>query len=144
MGACRYENEDGSIEQIWRPALPVGPARQIIESVWYVPQASSLWRRELLESLGGLREDLHYVFDTQLTVRLALAGLMPVLVSEEVAVRYLHGATKSASPQQFVDEWALAKAEFLSQLGPADDVAYLAFRLRRLLGRAWRRGGRAR
>jgi glycosyltransferase involved in cell wall biosynthesis len=143
-GACRYEHDDGSVERIWRPALPVGPSRQIIESVWYVPQASSLWRREVFERLGGLREDLQYVFDTEFTVRLALAGIMPVLVSQEVAVRFLHDAAKSAAPQQFVAEWARVKREFAAQLGPADDVAYLAFRIRRRLGRAWRRGGRAR
>ncbi len=92
-GACRYENDDGSIEQVWRPGLPVGPSKQIIESVWFVPQASSLWRRELFERLGGFTEESHYVFDTELTVRLATRG--------PNACSRVTGSSSSLSPRRY-------------------------------------------
>ena len=57
-GSCRYEYPDGSLEILFRPAPPVGSRRSWIREVWYVPQASSFWRREVFETQGGVREDL--------------------------------------------------------------------------------------
>ena len=80
---------------MWKPELPRSP-----RYVWVLgpvgwPQASSFWRRELFERHGLFREDMHYVFDTEFGVRVALAGHLPVLVDGELAVRVLHEDAKS-------------------------------------------------
>ena len=38
---------------------------------------------------------MHYIFDTEFGVRLALAGLMPGISDDELAVRLWHEAAKS-------------------------------------------------
>ncbi len=44
---------------------------------WSVPQPSSFWRRELFDATARFRRDMHYGFDAEFMVRLALAGEMP-------------------------------------------------------------------
>jgi glycosyltransferase involved in cell wall biosynthesis len=143
-GICRYLNADGSVERIWRPELPPRSRWRIIDESWYVPQASSLWRRRVFERLGGIREDLHYVFDTEYTARLALAGVVPAIVDREVAVRYLHDAAKSARPEHFAAEWAAVQRDLFSNLGAGARAEDLAFRVRRRLRRGRSVGGKGR
>ncbi len=41
------------------------------------------------------RQDMHYIFDTEFGVRLALAGALPGISDDELAVRLWHEAAKS-------------------------------------------------
>ena len=41
------------------------------------------------------RQDMHYIFDTEFGLRLALAGVMPGISDDELAVRLWHEAAKS-------------------------------------------------
>lgn len=141
VGVCRYENPDGSLERLWFPDRPPRPRRQIVESGWYVPQASSLWRRDVFDRHGLLREDLHYVFDTEFTVRLALAGVVPHPVRAEVAVRYLQDEAKSATPERFEEEWENVKRELRGRLAWSDHAAYMASRLGSRVGGRHRDAG---
>src|SRR4051812_44745583 len=59
-GACRYLNSEGRLETVWTPRSPRGPRSAWAYEPWYVPQASSFWRRAMLDRLGRLREDYHY------------------------------------------------------------------------------------
>lgn len=104
VGSCRFLHDDGRVETVWRPARPTGPRLRWLLEPWSVPQPSSFWRRSVLERAGGFREDLHYVFDTELMLRLALGGVFPVVVERELAVRFLHGAAKSADRRFFEAE----------------------------------------
>ena len=60
-----------------------------------MPQPSTFWRREVFDRFGGFREDMHYVFDTEFGLRLVLAGALPALIDEELAVRVVHPEAKS-------------------------------------------------
>ena len=95
VGACRYVFEDGSLMDVWTPELPTSPRhRWIIDPVGW-PQASTFWRRDVFEEFGPFRQDMHYIFDTEFGVRLALAGVMPGIGHEELAVRLWHEDAKS-------------------------------------------------
>jgi glycosyltransferase involved in cell wall biosynthesis len=96
VGACRYEGEAGRTTDVWRPQLPGQRRWWWVLNPWGVPQPSSFWRRDVFEELGPFREDLHYVFDTEHGLRLAFAGILPVLIDEELAVRDLQEDAKSA------------------------------------------------
>ena len=100
VGSCRYEGEAGRTTDLWRPALPKGGRWWWVLNPWGVPQASSFWRRDVFDELGPFREDLHYVFDTEHGLRLAFAGILPEIVEQELAVRYLQEDAKSAGNEE--------------------------------------------
>jgi glycosyltransferase involved in cell wall biosynthesis len=121
-GACRFVYPDGSLETIWRPQLPAGRRPRWILSRWSVPQAASFWRRDVFEEFGPFRDDMHYVFDTEFELRVALGGVLPTIVDRELAVRFLHEDAKSARPHEFereakrlyrVNAWQLSFSERL-------------------------------
>ena len=111
-GACDYVNADGTRETLWQPKVPRGPRPRWVREIWYVPQASSFWRRDAFEEFGPLREDLHFIFDAEFGLRLALRGLTPTIVDKTLAVRFLHDEAKSAEGERFMVEYAPVAAEF--------------------------------
>jgi glycosyltransferase involved in cell wall biosynthesis len=133
-GACRYLNADGSLDTIWRPRLPEGPRPLWVRDIWYVPQASSFWRRSEAERIGGFREDLHYAMDVEFGIRLALAGVLPVLLDRELAVRAHHDKAKSANPTFWADDYDRIRAD-LGALPRSERIAAYAYRARRALRR---------
>jgi glycosyltransferase involved in cell wall biosynthesis len=138
-GACRYEYPDGSLETLFTPAQPAGSRRSWIREIWYVPQTSSFWRREVFDEHGGVREDLSYVFDTEFGLRLALAGVVPHLIDKTLAVRYVHDEAKSADKSQFDREWERVAPELERRLNGRDAVADVFFRAKRKARLALRR-----
>jgi glycosyltransferase involved in cell wall biosynthesis len=150
VGACRYMYEDGTLMGVWKPELPTSPRhRWIIDTVGW-PQASTFWRRDVFEEFGMFRQDMHYIFDTEFGLRLALAGLMPGMSDEELAVRLWHEGAKSwdrhpAEREELqllrLHPHALSRVERLRFLGPATAKRLGLYRLgirphlRRLLRR---------
>jgi glycosyltransferase involved in cell wall biosynthesis len=110
-GACRYLNADGTLNLVWQPRLPHGPRSAWAYEPWYVPQASSFWRRSALEGVGWLREELHFAMDVDLGLRLALSGVLPILIQEELAVRAHHDQAKSEDPSRWQPEYARIRAD---------------------------------
>jgi glycosyltransferase involved in cell wall biosynthesis len=127
-GACRYLYDTGELDTIWLPRRPVGPRPRYVHESWYVPQASSFWRRGLFDRIGPLREDLHYVFDTEFGLRAALAGFVPETLDDELAVRFLHDEAKSADAAPFAREYALVSKELLATIPRREHAAYAALR----------------
>jgi glycosyltransferase involved in cell wall biosynthesis len=115
-GTCRYLYPDGTVETVWRPQLPRGPRGAWIRGSWGVPQAASFWRRDVFDSFGAFREDLHYFFDTEFELRLAVGGCLPTIVDRELAVRWLHEAAKSADLRPFEREFELSSKQLLETL----------------------------
>ena len=138
-GRCRYEYADGTLSSVVVPEAPQMPRRTMIAETWYVPQASSFWRRDVFAEVGQLREDLDYVFDLEFGLRCALAGIVPTTVDADISVRYLHDEAKSATPEHFAreTETMVKELEHL-HVGPADRLTDLAFRARRRAGRIWK------
>jgi glycosyltransferase involved in cell wall biosynthesis len=115
-GTCRYLYPDGTVETVWRPQLPRGPRGAWIRGSWGVPQAASFWRRDVFDSFGAFREDLHFFFDTEFELRLAVGGCLPTIVDRELAVRWLHEEAKSADLRPFEREFELASRQLLETL----------------------------
>jgi GT2 family glycosyltransferase len=120
--------------------VPTGSRASWVRSTWYVPQASSFWRRDVFEEFGLLREDLHYVFDTEFGLRLALEGLRPKPVEQALAVRYLQPEAKSADRSRFDREYKQVAKELrrgLTRSERAQDrlvrAAYAALRAQYLV-----------
>ena len=123
-GATEYWEEDGTLETILLPRHPEGWRVPWVHGPWYVAQASSFWRRDVFEEFGLLREDLRFVFDTEFGVRLALAGLLPLTFNRSLAVRYLHGEAKSATPAAFRREWSKVAKQLRRNLSWRERALY--------------------
>jgi glycosyltransferase involved in cell wall biosynthesis len=128
-GATEYRKTDGTLETLWLPRQPYGSRARWIRSSWYVPQASSFWRRDVFEEFGPLRDDLNFVFDTEFGLRLALGGLRPLTLDRPLAVRYLHGEAKSADLKHFRREYRKVAKELRSTLTPRERRLDLAARM---------------
>jgi glycosyltransferase involved in cell wall biosynthesis len=115
VGACRFEGEAGFTTEVWRPQLPKGARYWWILGPWGVPQPSSFWRRAIFDDLGPFREDLRYVFDTEHGLRLAMAGRLPAIIDDELAVRVLHNEAKSAGDNA---GWAAERARLVELYAP--------------------------
>lgn len=129
-GACEYREEDGAVRKTWIPKLPAGRRARWARGQWYVPQAASFWRRDVFEEFGLLREDLHFVFDSEFALRLALRGLLPLTIDRTLAVATLHSRAKSADQAPFRREFRQIKRELRRELTFAERVLDLVARLR--------------
>lgn len=130
-GAAEYRAVDGTMERLWVPKRPRGLRAAWIRDIWYVPQASSFWRRDVFEEHGLLREDLHFVFDAEFGLRLALRGLYPRTLDKPLAVRYLHDDAKSADGERFLAEYQPVADELRRGLGRRELAADRAVRILR-------------
>jgi glycosyltransferase involved in cell wall biosynthesis len=128
-GASESRYADGALEILWIPKPPRGSRANWVRGPWYVPQASSFWRRDVFDEFGLLREDLSFVFDTEFCVRLALGGLHPLTFDRVLAIRYLHDQAKSADRSQFTREYKGVAKEFRRQLTPRERILDVAFEL---------------
>jgi glycosyltransferase involved in cell wall biosynthesis len=93
----------GDEDAVWVPLPPracegrPGGRQWWLTSPWLVPQPSSFWRREMFDRYGPFRRDMHYGFDAEFMLRLALAGELPLLLPEtRLSARVFHAAAKSA------------------------------------------------
>lgn len=103
-GRCRYVEGDTGAASVWIPQPPGRQRHWWMLEPWGVPQAATFWRRSVFERHGPFREDMHYVFDTELGLRLAYKGEPPAIIDRELAVRYLHDEAKSADLDPFFEE----------------------------------------
>ena len=144
---------------VWQPDPPPACERRPrgrhwwLLAPWHVPQPSAFWRRELFERYGLFRTDMHFAFDAEFMVRLALAGEMPELLRDDVlAARSEHPEQKSRRVTRWGPEIGRFAAIYESQLTPSERRRLVVLgpptRLRRALGSALidplkRVGGRA-
>jgi glycosyltransferase involved in cell wall biosynthesis len=133
-GACRFADPGGRVDHVWRPELPRNGRYFWILDPWGVPQTSTFWRREAFERFGLFREDMHYVFDTEFGLRLALADELPALIDSELAVRVEHEAAKSANLAPFRVEMDRFADLYSPALSVRERLALRAVRVLRGLG----------
>jgi len=95
IGRCLYQN---LIENEIKEVLPSKPPADRVSLLkWRCPQRSTFWSRSCWERVGGLPENLHFVFDTEFFLRLVFAGHIPHVLKNVLAVGRLHGACKTIS-----------------------------------------------
>jgi glycosyltransferase involved in cell wall biosynthesis len=144
-GVCQFADPAGRLDHVWRPELPRGGRHFWLLDSWGVPQAATFWRLEAFERFGLFRDDMHYAFDTEFGLRLALAGEMPALLDRELAVRVEHDEAKSSDLAPFQVEMNRFPELHASALTAGERVTMRGIRLLRRLGlpsaarRAYRR-----
>jgi glycosyltransferase involved in cell wall biosynthesis len=80
----------------WEWSWPKGRQWWLL-APWHVPQPSAFWRRELFDEYGLFRRDMHFAFDAEFMVRLAMADEWPELLDcKPLGVRVHHSSAKSA------------------------------------------------
>jgi glycosyltransferase involved in cell wall biosynthesis len=80
----------------WEWSWPKGRQWWLL-APWHVPQPSAFWRREVFDRFDLFRRDMHFAFDAEFMIRLAIAGEMPELINgAPLAVRVRHREAKSA------------------------------------------------
>jgi glycosyltransferase involved in cell wall biosynthesis len=104
VGSARFVDANDRPSHVWEPHLPRRGRHWWLLDPWGVPQAATFWRRESFDRYGHFREDMHYVFDTEFGLRLAIAGHLPAIVDRELAVRVEHAEAKSWDTRPFVEE----------------------------------------
>jgi glycosyltransferase involved in cell wall biosynthesis len=119
-GAARFVDEHDNITEVWHPELPTTPRhRWVLDPVGW-PQAASFWHRDLFEEFGLFREDMHYIFDTEFGLRLALAGVLPAITDRELAVRVVHPEAKSWDRTPFEREELRLLELYRTSLNPVE------------------------
>jgi glycosyltransferase involved in cell wall biosynthesis len=101
VGSCRFVDGNYRLDHHWHPELPPRGRHWWIMGPWGVPQAATFWRRTAFERFGPFRDDMHYVFDTEFGLRLALNDELPAIIDGELAVRFCHDDAKSADLKPF-------------------------------------------
>jgi glycosyltransferase involved in cell wall biosynthesis len=94
-GVCIYENLVTQETKRLIPSQP--PDDRLLLFSWRCPQRSSFWTRACWEEVGGVSEDLHFVFDTEFFLRLVFSGYNPQILSEVITVGRLHDNCKTLS-----------------------------------------------
>jgi glycosyltransferase involved in cell wall biosynthesis len=85
-----------SLPSSWEWSWPRGRQWWLI-APWHVPQPAAFWRRAAFDRFGLFRPDMHYAFDAEFMIRLALSGEMPELIDgDPLAVRVHHSDAKSS------------------------------------------------
>ena len=120
VGVARFVDKDDRKLSEWRPELPRGPRHRWLLDPWGVPQAATFWRREAFERFGPFRQDMHYVFDTEMGIRLAFGGELPELIDRELAVRVEHEDAKSWDLTPFRREEEKLRAMYRPQLSTGE------------------------
>jgi glycosyltransferase involved in cell wall biosynthesis len=134
-GAARFVDENGALTEIWRPQQPQAYESTIAGRHWWmlapwsVPQPSAFWRRELQDEVGPFRRDMNFVFDTEFFLRLVYAGHFPALTEEELSVRVVHPAAKSADVAPFRQESRMLVEIFRPVLRPTERIRLALTRL---------------
>ena len=134
VGACRFEYDDGTAPVVWTPEPPPRGRHWWLLNPWGVPQPSSFWKRDVFDELGPFREDMHFVFDTEHALRLAYAGILPTVIEQELAVRYLHDEAKSADRSRFHQEQQRFRTIFRSRLDRRERAELMLARVLDRLG----------
>ncbi|MCX7934887.1 MAG: glycosyltransferase, partial [Planctomycetota bacterium] len=129
-GAVRFVRADGTTEKLWMPEPPPADRGACVYLEWGgVPQPGCFWRREVFERLGYFREDMHYIFDTEFQIRLAVNGYPPLCHGQEVAVALQHPASKTSQGwEHFLREARRFPEIYRQALTPAQQRA-LRFRI---------------
>ena len=133
VGRCAFIYSHSGERVVWTPEQPKRMRSTWVLAPWGVPQASTFWRREVFDELGLFREDMHYTFDTEFGLRLALNGHLPLTIEPELAVRFLHDDAKSADRSRWQAEEARFPALFANLLTPTERAA---LQVTRIAGRA--------
>ncbi len=121
----------GAIVHDWYPRAPRHPLDFIAHTQVVMPQPSSFLPTRLVQELGGVREDLHYVMDWELYLRLTLSlreRLVVITTSSLLSVATSHPDTKTnTAPAAFQVEAEGVLRTLQASLGPAERLGLAVY-----------------
>ena len=95
VGGCLMFGGDNDESMAWSlPECPRNPAGWLC-SEYRAPQPGHFWKRELHSSLGLFDPAMHYCFDHDFWVRMALSGISPMIMMRPLAAYRLHEQSKT-------------------------------------------------
>lgn len=100
-GACRVF---GIESRIFYPSWPDDPAELLAPFGSPFAQPSFFFTKEAYKKVGGFDPSLHYVFDREFYIRLALAGYTPLLTDRILARYRYHDCVKTRNTIKFYKE----------------------------------------
>lgn len=110
-GKCNYIDEQGNFLGSY-PVETYNYEKLVSEAKSYIPQPACFIKSKALKKVGGLREDLHYVMDLDLWLRLGAIG-KGLYINETLACLRIHDKAKSVkSLAKFGQELLSAYEEF--------------------------------
>ncbi|MBI5934052.1 MAG: glycosyltransferase [Chloroflexi bacterium] len=104
-GDCAYIDEAGAALGKY-PAEEFDYEKLVLRAEDFIPQPGVFLRREWIERVGVLDENLHYVMDYDLWLRLGMRAPLKYLRGEMARARLHRGAKTLASAPRFGDELA--------------------------------------
>lgn len=83
----------------------------------YISQPATFWRRQVIDQVGGLNEDLHYALDYEYWLRMSQHS-RPGVIKRYLSAFRVHSDSKggTATAMQFAEELAIARAYTGSRL----------------------------
>jgi glycosyltransferase involved in cell wall biosynthesis len=110
-GNCNYIDEKGNFLGSY-PVETYNYEKLVSEAKSYIPQPACFIKSKTLKEVGGLREDLHYVMDLDLWLRLGAIG-KGLYINETLACLRIHDKAKSVkSLNNFGHELLLVYEDF--------------------------------
>lgn len=112
---------DAEGKELWRQ-YPAPPNLFGLLYIQQTPQQPAIFfSKELIDSVNGVDESLHYVMDVDLWIRFCFAGAKFRKVEEVFAIQIYHDASKSSQGaemfEKFKPEDRLIKAKYKAMLG---------------------------
>ena len=102
-GGCAIM-ERSEITRVFKPWWPAEPCYFLKPFSSTVPQPACFWGHDLFKKVGGFETNLHYCFDQEFYLKIALAGVSPFLLEDDLARYRDHDQTKTRDRIQFFRE----------------------------------------
>jgi glycosyltransferase involved in cell wall biosynthesis len=97
-GDCNIIDEKGSFAKSC-PTTEFN-LKDLVSNKWFIPQQATFIRRNALDAVGGIREDLHLVMDWEFWLRIALNGYSIQYLPVPLACFRTWGEAKTSSQSE--------------------------------------------
>lgn len=144
-GGCRIFGKEN---RVFRATWPDDPSELLAPFGSPAPQPSFFFSSEVYKKLGGFNEELHYIFDREFYIKLAISGHRP-LITDRILSRYrYHEKVKTGHTMKIYEESVPVLKQYGSACGMdkksirkmvlsiKNDIAYLE------IFSCWKRRGR--
>lgn len=95
-GDAVYTDKQGTPTGKWQKGAPFDVVN-VASYLNSVPQPGTFWRKRVWDTIGGLREDLHYVLDGEYWLRAYLNDFQLAYMAGDRATYRLHGESKTVT-----------------------------------------------
>jgi glycosyltransferase involved in cell wall biosynthesis len=114
-GWMMYVEENQSVNACRPCGIGLRPTPiRMLGSNAYLGQHSTFWRRDVMDEVGPLNEQLQYAMDHEFFTRCVMNGVEIQTVDDILAVFRQHEEQKTATPEAYVEESQKAKAPYQS------------------------------